>query len=187
MRVECSTLISVGLSYVLHTSTIILLILRIEAITRNKKVVMNYTNHDISIIQKYLVKLDGWPPSITFASPHNIHTVDEIRLLRHHLRENKCKWIRLTEEEVRKHMEQYVAKVRDGIVATRKRKIRSDKGKPRKKRAVEVDEEDENFHEDEDGPREDDGDEGLGEDRRIRRSRRVAKGKYMPSPTRIPR
>jgi len=132
---------------------------------------VNYANYDRSIVQKYHVKLDGWPATIPFATPHNISTVDEIRLLRHSLLEKTCKWVKLSKDEVKKHMETYAAKVKEGILVGRKRKVRSDKGKPRKKRAVQdVDEENEGDEEIEDEVRdEDDG---------PRRSQRISTGKY---------
>ena len=82
--------------------------------------------------------------------PHNISTIDDIRLLRHHLLDKTCKWVWLNQDEVKKHMATFAAQVKDGIVAGRKRKVRSDKGKPRKKRAAQADEEEiEDEHEDE--------------------------------------
>ena len=159
---------------------------------------MNYANYDTSIIQKYHVKLDGWPAGIAFATPHNICTVDEIRLLRHHLREKNCKWIKLTEDEVQEHMEGYAAKVQKGIAATRKRKICSDKGKPRKKRTMQVNPEDEediagfdngngNGESDAEGvarrgPDDSNGNGELDAERVARRSQRIAKGKYKSKP-----
>lgn len=134
---------------------------------------MNYANYERSIIHKYHVKLDGWPTGIPFATPHSISTIDEIRLLRHHLVEKQCKWVKLTDAEVKECMASFAAKVRDGVVAGRKRKVRADKGKPRKKRASATEDVDEEIELGEDAvDEEDEEEEGP------RRSRRITKGKY---------
>jgi hypothetical protein len=132
---------------------------------------MNYVNYEGSIVQKYHVKLDGWPVSIAFATPHNISTIDEIRLLQHHLLKKTCKWVKLNQAKVKKHMETYAAKVKEGIIVGHKWKVRSDKGKRQKKRAVQDDKEIEDKEvqiEDEDQ----DGDDGP------QRSWRITKRKY---------
>ncbi|KAF8338373.1 hypothetical protein F5887DRAFT_983449 [Amanita rubescens] len=157
MRTECSILISDGL----------------RSITNNIKVIMNYANYDTAIIQKYQVKLVGWPATIAFASPHYICTVDEIRLLRHHL---------LTREEVKKLADEYAAKVRDGAITGRKRKVRSDKGKPRKRRAVPVVNEDGDGEETGEDEHTVDVDEVPRHSESPRRSRRVAKGNHKSQP-----
>jgi hypothetical protein len=133
---------------------------------------MNYANYERSIIHKYHVKLDGWPTGIPFATPHSISTVDEIRLLRHYLVEKQCKWVKLTHAQIKEIMESFAAKVQDGTIAGRKRKVRADKGKPRKKRASAAD------SEDVDEPGEEMVDQEDGDDESLRCSRRITKGKY---------
>jgi hypothetical protein len=133
---------------------------------------MNYANYERSIIHKYHVKLDGWPTTIPFATPHSISTVDEIRLLRHHLVEKQCKWVKLTGAEITESMESFAAKVRDGAIAGRKRKVRADKGKPRKKRAPAAEDADEEIEPGEEVDEDEEDEEGP------RRSHRIAKGGY---------
>jgi hypothetical protein len=89
---------------------------------------MNYASYDRSIVQKYHVKLVGWPPGIPFSSPHNICTVDEVRALRHLLQEKTCYWRLMTDQEVTEHMRSTILRE---TVQIRKRKVRSDKGKQR--------------------------------------------------------
>lgn len=176
MRTECATLITDGLSYVSESIIVLWLTVDLGTITGNKKAIMNYVNYDTAIMRKYSVRLDGWPGTITFASPHNICTIDEIRLLRHQLLEKTCKWVRLTREEVKRHMDEYAAHVRDGV-AGRKRKVRSDKGKSRKTRKVAVDNEDdgEDIAEDEN-----ESNDEVGGMPASRRSLRAAKYKSQP-------
>ncbi|KIL64038.1 hypothetical protein M378DRAFT_39305, partial [Amanita muscaria Koide BX008] len=112
MRSECANLITESL----------------QTITQNKKVTMNYANYDRAIVQKFHVKLVGWPEDIKFATPHTIYTVDEARLLRHYLQEKSCHWVKLSKQEARKHMASIVEKEKEGVIIGRKRKVRSDKG-----------------------------------------------------------
>ncbi|KAF8308653.1 hypothetical protein F5887DRAFT_912336 [Amanita rubescens] len=160
MRTECATLITDGL----------------RSITGSKKVIMNYANYDTAIMQKYNVRLNGWPATITFASPHHICTIDEIRLLRYHLLEKTCKWVKLTREEVKRHMDEYAAKVGTGA-AGRRRKVRADKGKPRKRRRVAVEDEEDI---DEDENEDNDAVGGMSSLGASRRSLRANKYKSQP-------
>jgi hypothetical protein len=97
---------------------------------------MNYANYDRSIIQKYKVKLVGWPTCIPFGSPHNICTVDEVSALRHLLKDKTCHWTLMTDQEVTQHMRSTILREADLAVQIRKRKVRSDKGKRRGKTAA---------------------------------------------------
>ena len=69
-----------------------------------------------------------------------------------------CKWVKLSQDEVKNHMAGYASKVKDGVIVGRKRKVRSDKVKSQKKWVVQdVDEEIggeemQNKDEDQDGP-----------------------------------
>ncbi|KAG6888716.1 hypothetical protein C0992_007675 [Termitomyces sp. T32_za158] len=115
MRAECTGLILDGL----------------RSILVNKTVKMNYLNYDTAIIEKYHVNLAGWPSRIPFGSPSNISTVDDIRLLRSALRDGDCKWRFLTAEEQREHDRKLAEARGQGVTIGKKRKERSDKGKPR--------------------------------------------------------
>jgi hypothetical protein len=177
MRTECTALITDGLSYVSESINVLWLTVGLGTITGNKKAIMNYINYDTAIMQKYNVRLDGWPATITFASPHHISTIDEIRLLRHHLLEKTCKWVGLTREEIKRHMDEYAANVRDGAVTGRKRKVRSDKGKLRKKQRAAVEDEDDGEDNAEDENEDNDKVGGTSNLGASRRSLRTAKYK----------
>jgi hypothetical protein len=94
---------------------------------------MSYVNYERDIVTKYKVKLTGWPPTVKFASPSEIGTVDDIRLLRQALKVGDCKWMVQTRRQQLAHAEVLAARVAAGEVVGKKRKQRSDKGKTRKK------------------------------------------------------
>jgi hypothetical protein len=96
---------------------------------------MNYVNYEKVIIQKHHVKLVGWPKNVKFVTPANLSSVDEVRVLRHALKSNECHWVQLSEAEVEANMASIAEREAAGEQVGRKRKLRSDKGKPRKKSA----------------------------------------------------
>jgi hypothetical protein len=98
-----------------------------------KNISMSYVNYERDIITKYKIKLIGWPTAVKFASPSEIGTVDDIRLLRQALKVGDCKWMVLTRRQQQAHIETLAARVAAGEVVGKKRKQRSDKGKTRKK------------------------------------------------------
>lgn len=94
---------------------------------------MNYMNYDKAIIQKHHIKLIGWPKNVKFVTPANLSSIDEVRTLRHVLKSNECRWVRLSQAEVDEHMATIVEREAAGEQVGRKRKQHSDKGKSRKK------------------------------------------------------
>ncbi|KAF8335256.1 hypothetical protein F5887DRAFT_829706, partial [Amanita rubescens] len=119
LRAQCSNFILGGL----------------KRITNMDNISMNYVNYD-KFVQKYRVKLVGWPENIKFTNPASLTSMDELRQLGQALRAHDCHWVRITEWEVRLHVESIKEREAAGESVGRKRKQRSDKGKPRKKRAV---------------------------------------------------
>lgn len=105
---------------------------------------MNYVNYDKSIVQKYRVKIVRWPENVKFTNPASLTSMDELRQLRQALRTHDCHWVKITEREVRLHMESIKEREAGGESVSRKWKQRSDKGKPRKKRVVRQPDEEEN-------------------------------------------
>ncbi|KAF8637028.1 hypothetical protein AX17_003097 [Amanita inopinata Kibby_2008] len=120
MRMECTALINDGL----------------RKLCKLDNINMNYVNYDKAIVQKYRVKLVGWPQTIPFTTPSNLSSVDHVRTLRHMLKTNACQWTQLSEREVEEHMENIIQRELAGEVVSRKRKQRSDKGRNRKKVAI---------------------------------------------------
>ena len=114
---------------------------------------MNYVNYEKSVMQKFHVKLVGWPDDVKFINPASLTNVDDLRKLRHALRTQACHWVKLSDREVRQHTESIEQREISGVCVGRKRKQRSDKGKPRKRVARE--------HRDNDA---DDGDDDGGDD-----------------------
>jgi hypothetical protein len=94
---------------------------------------MSYVNYERDIVTKYKVKIIGWPSAVKFASPSEIGTVDDIRLLRQALKVGDCKWMVQTRRQQQAHIETLAARVAAGEVVGKKRKQRSDKGKTREK------------------------------------------------------
>jgi hypothetical protein len=66
---------------------------------------MNDPNYIKSIILSYSIVLDGWPATIPFTSPWNIHTVAEIWELHGALKARTCTWKRLTRTKLKNYKE----------------------------------------------------------------------------------
>jgi hypothetical protein len=96
-----------------------------------KNVGMCYVKYDQDIVTKHKVELVGWPVSIKFANPSEIGTVDDIRKLRQALKVGDCKWIVQSRGQQAAYAERLAEKVAAGEQVVKKRKERSDKGKPR--------------------------------------------------------
>ena len=107
-----------------------------------KKAVMNYSNYDTRVIQKYQVKLIGWTYN-TFVSPFGIHTIDDVRTLVEALRCGRCHWIRLTAMEMTKHAKDVEARKAAGDTVGKPRKVRSDLGSKRPRKGVAGNDDDE--------------------------------------------
>ena len=88
---------------------------------------MNYPNYDMNVVQKYGVKLVGWTFT-RFASPYDIHTVDDVRTLLTALRCGACHWMRLTKAEISKHAKEIEDREAAGETVGKKRKKRADAG-----------------------------------------------------------
>ena len=64
---------------------------------------MNYVNYDTSIVERYKVKLRGWPSGVKFTNPSEIGTMNEIRALRDALKNGECIWVSLSKREQEGH------------------------------------------------------------------------------------
>lgn len=95
---------------------------------------MNYQNYETVIIETHHVKLVGWPPCVLFTSPSNISMKDEILLLCSALKDGDCHWVVLSHEEQLQHAKKLAHARNQGLEIGKKRKERSDKGKPREPR-----------------------------------------------------
>ncbi|KAG0708394.1 hypothetical protein DFH29DRAFT_1065763 [Suillus ampliporus] len=93
---------------------------------------MNYPNYIKSIVLSYSIVLDGWPETIPFMSPWNIHTVCEIWELCDALKAGTCAWKRLTKTELEKYKEDLERRRAAGETVGKPRKKHSDSGTSRK-------------------------------------------------------
>ena len=111
---------------------------------------MNYVNYEKSIIHKYRIKLIGWPENIKFVNPVSLTSMEELWQLQQALRTRVFPCIKLTDHEVRQHVETTKQWEASGEQVGCKRKQCSDKGKLRKKVAC-LDEEDDTVAPDKEG------------------------------------
>jgi hypothetical protein len=100
-----------------------------------KKAVMNYTNYDMRVIQKFQVKLIGWTYN-KFVSPFEIHTIDDVRTLVEALRCGRCHWVRLTATEISRHAKDVETRIATGETVGKPRKVRSDLGSKRPRKGL---------------------------------------------------
>jgi len=61
---------------------------------------MNYLNYKQKIVEKYSIKLTGWPIHGPICSPGKLDS-DDIAILRRALVDKVCKWRKLTQEEAK--------------------------------------------------------------------------------------
>ncbi|KAI6149058.1 hypothetical protein EDD17DRAFT_1514058 [Pisolithus thermaeus] len=86
---ECRALIQEELDYLLTK----------KKVSTNVK--MNYTNYERQIVERYGVMLTGWPFSGAVRNPSKIGGRAEVEKLLDALNSETCKWVRLTDEELR--------------------------------------------------------------------------------------
>ncbi|KAI6015816.1 hypothetical protein BKA83DRAFT_4129265 [Pisolithus microcarpus] len=86
---ECHALIQEELDYLLMK----------KKVSTNMK--MNYTNYKCQIVEHYGVMLTGWPFSGTVQNPSKIGGQAKVEKLLDALNSEACKWVRLTDEELR--------------------------------------------------------------------------------------
>jgi len=72
-------------------------------ITQVKKLEMNYTNYETSIVQAYSVQLINWPLDGGVVSPSQITNTADMRKLRNALKAGECRWKQLTATEMQAH------------------------------------------------------------------------------------
>ncbi|KAG1738869.1 uncharacterized protein EDB91DRAFT_1054381 [Suillus paluster] len=104
----------------------------LRQMTGKDNIGMNYPNYIKSIVLSYSIVLDGWPATIPFTSPWNIHTVCEIQELRDALKAGTCAWKRLTKTELEKYKEDLERRRAAGETVGKPRKKRSNSGTSRK-------------------------------------------------------
>ncbi|KAI6137142.1 hypothetical protein F5141DRAFT_1060031 [Pisolithus sp. B1] len=88
---KCHSLIQEELDYLLMKKKV------------KANVKMNYTNYEHQIVECYSVMLRGWPFSSIVWNPSKIGGQAEVEKLLDALNSEACKWVELTDEEVRVH------------------------------------------------------------------------------------
>ncbi|KAI6027289.1 hypothetical protein BKA83DRAFT_4123362 [Pisolithus microcarpus] len=75
---------------------------------------MNYTNYERQIVEHYGIMLTGWPFSGTVWNPSKIGGQAEVEKLLDALNSEACKWVRLTDEELRARVKVLVSRKEGG-------------------------------------------------------------------------
>jgi hypothetical protein len=124
-------------------------------ITGNPSALMQYTNYEEDIVQRYGIELQGWTYE-RFVNPSELSTaIGPLRILLGAIKNGDCKFVKLSAKELRKRLEKYKEKVDAGEIRARKRKRRSDYGTKKKGKGKETVDDDDT----EDSTSEDDDDE----------------------------
>ena len=106
-------------------------------VSRRPTATMSYINYDTDVVQKYSVRLVGYPFP-TVISPHQIHTIDAIQTLRDALHAGTCHWLSISGKEVHQHAIETTRRLDTGEIIKKRRKERSDKGKKKGPRTPRV-------------------------------------------------
>lgn len=94
------------------------------SITGTKDVKMQWVNYDRDIVQKFSIKLVGWTHS-KFASPSTLGSnLGKLIELRDAIDSGNCQFVRITEQEKKKHKVDWAKKVADGEVTIPKSRAR---------------------------------------------------------------
>ncbi|THU94774.1 hypothetical protein K435DRAFT_798619 [Dendrothele bispora CBS 962.96] len=115
LRSDCANMISSSLRY----------------IKRSKMIAMNYEQYQTAIVQNHGIKL-LWPHQVNngiITNPSKL-CADDIRILHRELELGTCRWVEVGQEMGEDNATEDAA-------SSKKRAVRSDKGKPRKKAHLE--------------------------------------------------
>ena len=129
-------------------------------ITGDENALMQYTNYEEQIVQKYRVELQGWTfdkfvnPSVLSTSLHGLKRLLDA------INNGQCKFIKLSHLEVKRRCEELQKKQIEGTVAVKTRKPRADRGIKRSRKkgnkrgeGDEIDDDEEEGEEGEERPR----------------------------------
>ena len=110
------------------------LIFSTETITGNRKVKINYSIYETTIVEAHSIKIVGWPKDINFVNPSGIGTVGEIHKLHDALKSGECHWVKLTRAELAKHTQELTERQQQGETVGKPRKKRLDARTSRKRK-----------------------------------------------------
>ncbi|KAG6370664.1 hypothetical protein JVT61DRAFT_11149 [Boletus reticuloceps] len=115
---DCCSLIQEGLNDIL-----------IECCGVTKNVKMNYTNYELHIVERHGVTLIGWPVSGRVRNPAKIGGRQEVEKLLTAVQAEKCKWVKLSAEELKARIVKNKALQAAGENIYQPRRVRSGKSK----------------------------------------------------------
>ncbi|KAF8132909.1 hypothetical protein EV363DRAFT_1397828 [Boletus edulis] len=117
---DCRNIIQKGLNDILTE----------HGVTRNVK--MNYTNYELHIVERYGMTLIGWPVSGHVRNPSKIGGRQEVEKLLSALQSEKCKWVKLTDNELTTRVTRNKARQAAGEKIYHPRRVRGSKSGPSK-------------------------------------------------------
>ncbi|KAK0231662.1 hypothetical protein EDD85DRAFT_793326 [Armillaria nabsnona] len=101
-------------------------------ITKKPTASMSYSRYQTDIIERHGVELTGWPARLLpLKPPLDIRVLADLKLLRNALVEGSCRWIHLSRPDVQDRINKHQRRAESSDIQTKKRKVRSDKGKKR--------------------------------------------------------
>ncbi|KAK0229190.1 hypothetical protein EDD85DRAFT_957588 [Armillaria nabsnona] len=101
-------------------------------ITKKPTASMSYSRYQTDIIERHGVELTGWPARLLpLKPPSDIRVLADLKLLRNALVEGSCRWIHLSRPDVQDRINEHQRRAESSDIQTKKRKVRSDKGKKR--------------------------------------------------------
>lgn len=106
----------------------------LATITGNPKAIMQYSNYEEGIVQRYGVILEGWTYE-TLVNPSQLSTsLPNLRNLLDAINAGTCRFIKLSALELKARRQKHEKQIEDGVIPPPKaRKQRSDMGSKRKK------------------------------------------------------
>ncbi|KII92206.1 hypothetical protein PLICRDRAFT_27424 [Plicaturopsis crispa FD-325 SS-3] len=105
----------------------------LKSATHVRSILMCYRNYEKDIVEKYSVRIIGWPKDVKFVSPSAIGAVGDIRKLRDAWKSGACHWEKMTKGQLASHLADLEERRDRGeTVEKPPRKQRSDKGTKRK-------------------------------------------------------
>ncbi len=69
---------------------------------------MSYSHYQMDIVEKYSIKLIGWPARLLpMTSPSDICVLANLRLLHDALVKGSCRWVHLSQPEVQQRIDEH--------------------------------------------------------------------------------
>ncbi|KAF7972006.1 hypothetical protein HWV62_19293 [Athelia sp. TMB] len=93
-----------------------------------QQIPMSYTNFQVNILEKYYIKIIGWPAGVPFIKPADIGSVDDLRKIVAAFKTGAAYWRPLTAHEKRVVMDDVKKRKEMGVSAIKPRAKRSDCG-----------------------------------------------------------